>query len=519
MIQQQPSSRELSKLLLIQNMLAHLPDETQIMAFMCSGLSDLPGVKEADYRREQKLKQLNIETTTPIHHFPIALNGNSYGILIFHLTNPDLFEPYIPYVVNLCFMTSILFEERRQRTLLIQQREELELRVSERTQQLMHEVKEREQMQEAIIRASHLESLGVLAGGIAHDFNNLLNGLFGYLEMAQQVAAESPPVTECLDKALSVFARAKALTHQLLTFSRGGGPVRRQACLVTVVEEVTRFALRGSSAEPTFAFDDQPWSCEFDENQIAQVMDNLVINAVQSMPEGGMLTIGVLNHVQRTSTLTMSAGSYLKVSVTDCGRGISPDIIKRIFDPFFTTKETGSGLGLAICHSIIQKHGGFLDVESEVGRGTTFTFFLPACATETHVEETHEAEKSTVKLGNGRILVLDDEPILREVMDSLLRSLGHDPITFAEPEELLSFLDNQAAHGETIAAIFLDLTLPGRMGGKEVALLIREKFDTIPLVAISGFSEDQVMANPQAYGFTASLQKPFRRKELAALLG
>ncbi|HTY37460.1 MAG TPA: PAS domain S-box protein [Bacteroidota bacterium] len=375
---------------------------------------------------------------------------------------------------------------------------------------------EKQRLLDNLQRAEKLQSLGVLAGGLAHDFNNLLGGIFGYLELAQRHTGENEKLKRYIDKALTTFNRAKDLTQQLLTFSKGGAPNRKTGMIAPVLRENTLFALSGSNISAHFVFADDLWRCDFDENQIGQVIDNLVINAQQAMPLGGSITVSAKN-VQLTaeSSVPLPAGAYIEFSVTDSGTGIPPNILPRIFDPFFTTKQKGSGLGLTTVYSVIEKHEGTITVESKPDKGTTFRVYLPASDKEP-VEVPSEAV--TTQKGIGRILVMDDEESIRETTHDMLESLGYAVVSVQDGQEALRQYDLACHEGQPFDAVIMDLTIPGGMGGKEGIQKLREKHPGVMAFVSSGYSNDPVLANPTSYGFTDKIQKPFRLDELSELL-
>jgi PAS domain S-box-containing protein len=375
---------------------------------------------------------------------------------------------------------------------------------------------EKQRLLENMQRAEKLQSLGVLAGGLAHDFNNLLGGLFGYLELAQHHVGPNDKSKRYIEKALTTFNRAKDLTQQLLTFSKGGSPNRKTGSIGPVLREDTLFALSGSNISPQFAFDEDLWLCDFDENQIGQVIDNLVINAQQAMPLGGTITVAARNvTLTSESSVPLAAGNYVRFSVTDSGTGIPPNILPRIFDPFFTTKQKGSGLGLTTVYSVAEKHNGTVTVESKPDKGTTFHVYIPA-SDKNIVDETPRV--ITKHEGIGRILVMDDEESIRETTQDMLESLGYEAVCVQDGKEALERYKEALDAGKPFDAVIMDLTVPGGVGGKEGIQTLREKYPQVIAFVSSGYSNDPVLANPAMYGFTDKIQKPFRLDELSNLL-
>jgi len=380
----------------------------------------------------------------------------------------------------------------------------------------LHDLTERQKMQDIMQRTAKLESLGVLAGGIAHDFNNLLGGLFGYIDMARELSPDHTPVKRYLDKSMQVFDRARNLTQQLLTFAKGGKPVRRTGSIARLLRETTTFAMSGSAVSCDLRIADDLRLCSFDENQIAQVIDNILINAQQAMPLGGTIVVTAENYsVPRTVRGRSGSGLYVRVAVTDTGTGIARDHLSRIFDPFFTTKQKGHGLGLATCYSIVHAHDGFIDVDSELGRGSTFSLYLPITDEAPADERAPALERHT---GSGTILVMDDEEFNREIAGEMLRSMGYDVREAADGQKALHLIREALERGAVFDAILLDLTIPGGMGGKDAVAEIRTLHAATPIFASSGYSDDPVMPAPADFGFTDKLPKPFTLQDMTSLL-
>jgi PAS domain S-box-containing protein len=377
------------------------------------------------------------------------------------------------------------------------------------------DITEKRRFLEAAQRTQKLESLSVLAGGIAHDFNNLLSGIFGCLDLARGCSRDSK-VSGYLDSALGAMERARALTQQLLTFAKGGAPVRKILPLGPFLKETANFALSGSNVSCKLDIAPDLWAVEFDKNQLGQVVDNILINAQQAMPAGGEARISAENvNLQKAEHTSLPPGDYVRVAFTDQGGGIAKEILPRIFDPFFTTKPKGSGLGLTTCYSIMFRHQGSIDVESEPGRGSTFHLYLPAYHGPAPAVPEMERPKQA---RTGRILFMDDEEAIRQIVYEMLKYLGHSCVCSADGAEAVQQFTQAAQTGQPFAAVILDLTVPGSMGGKEAAALIRRKDPDVPLVVSSGYAEDTVIAAPREYGFSSSLRKPFVIAELEKVL-
>jgi PAS domain S-box-containing protein len=373
---------------------------------------------------------------------------------------------------------------------------------------------EKQRTRDTMRKAEQLESLGVLAGGIAHDFNNLLGGLFGYIDMARDGIRSDHEAIRNLDKAFSVFGRAKDLTSQLLTFAKGGAPARKTKSLPPLINDTVRFALSGSVVKAEFFIDPGLKPCDIDENQMSQVLDNITINARDAMPRGGTITVSAVNLTSDTPLPPiLKAGPYIRVSVSDQGTGIAQDHIVHIFDPFFTTKQKGSGLGLAVCYSIIKRHDGTLEVESQLGKGSTFHIYLPVSTKAVSTELSSSV--TNIHKGSGRILVMDDEDYIRDIAGTMLSDMGYEVSTATCGEEAIELFSEAQKTEKPFHLVILDLTVPGGMGGKEAKDCIRKIMVDVKIVASSGYSEDPVIAYPANNGFDASLMKPYKKAELA----
>ncbi|MBN1577277.1 MAG: PAS domain S-box protein [Chitinispirillaceae bacterium] len=371
---------------------------------------------------------------------------------------------------------------------------------------------EKRRAEKAIQKAEHLDSLGVLAGGIAHDFNNLLGGLFGYLDLARCTLAANDAAAEFIDKALSVFGRAKNLTGQLLTFAKGGAPARTTRALSPLIRDTVQFALSGSAIKPVFEIAADLFTCDIDENQMGQVIDNVVINARDAMPRGGVISVTAVNTApDAVLPVTLAPGRYVRISIRDQGTGIPPDILHHIFDPFFTTKQKGSGLGLAVSYSIIKRHDGLIEAESRLGKGTVIHIYLPASANNA---VTGEHTAAVEHRGHGRILIMDDEKYIREVASLILTRMGYEVDKVACGEEAIEMFAKAKNEGRPYLLAILDLTIPGGMGGKETNKKLRKCSPGVKIIASSGYSNDPVMAHPREHGFDSSIRKPYHKAEM-----
>ncbi len=380
-----------------------------------------------------------------------------------------------------------------------------------------HDITERKREEEALRNVQRLESLGILAGGIAHDFNNLLGGIFGYIDLAA-AKTRMGDVSDILAKALATIERARGLTRQLLTFAKGGAPIKRIESLAPFVQETARFALSGSRVSCDFRLAPDLWLCEVDKDQIGQVIDNIVINAQQAMPDGGTIDICAQNVSigPEPGRPGLRPGDYVKVSVIDRGIGMPAEIIPRIFDPFFTTKAKGHGLGLATCYSIVHRHRGGIEVESEPGRGSAFHIYLPA---RPGASRPSAAPGAAAPPGSsGTIVLMDDEEVIRDAVGEMLGSLGYRVVLAQNGREAIDEVRGEKQAGRTVEAVILDMTVPGGMGGREAVPEIHRIDPHLPVFVASGYAEDPVMALPKEHGFAGSICKPFTRDDLVEML-
>jgi signal transduction histidine kinase/CheY-like chemotaxis protein len=376
------------------------------------------------------------------------------------------------------------------------------------------DITERRRLRETAWKAQKLESIGLLAGGIAHDFNNLLTGIFAFIDLARHKSGE-PVIKDYLNQAVASIERAKALTFQLLTFSKGGEPIRKPESLPAIVQNAAKFVTSGRNTACEFHMPQNLWTCSVDRNQISQVIENIVINAVQAMQPDGTVVVSALNmEISEKQHPVLTAGKYVKISITDTGTGIPAEIMRLIFDPFFTTRSSGNGLGLATGYSIIKKHSGYIDVESQPGKGSTFNIFLPACPDQ----ELQPVQSGIADSGSGDILIMDDEENVRLAISAMLTQLGYSSETTANGREAIQIITDAKKNGRKILAAILDLTVKGELNGIETAAEIRKIEIDMPLFVISGYSAEPVLANPVKYGFTDFIHKPFVISELSELL-
>ncbi|ADW16880.1 multi-sensor hybrid histidine kinase [Desulfobulbus propionicus DSM 2032] len=393
--------------------------------------------------------------------------------------------------------------------------------IGKRIMVILTDITERELLQNELIKMQKLESIGVLAGGIAHDFNNILTGIMGNISYAQVLLEPGHPACQPLASAEQATIRAADLTRQLLTFARGGEPIKQVVSVAELIKEAMALMLRGSTVKGETRFDVGLWAIEADAGQISQVFNNMIINAVQAMPQGGTLTIAADNElIAEDSPLSLPTGRYVRVTIADEGCGMEPDVMGRIFDPYFSTKGTGSGLGLASAYSIVTRHAGALEVDSVVGQGTTFTLHLPASDTQPLSEAVAPPAMSRAA-GNGEsplVLVMDDEEAIRDLAASMLTHLGYQVATCGDGESAVRLYEAALAAGAPYAAVIMDLTIPGGMGGKEAARQILARHAEARLIVSSGYSHDPIMSDYRLHGFQGVLAKPYKVAELARLL-
>jgi PAS domain S-box-containing protein len=373
----------------------------------------------------------------------------------------------------------------------------------------------RKKMEEDLNRMQKLDSIGVLAGGIAHDFNNILTALFGNITLAKLGTTEPGAVT-ALDEAEKAFWRARALTNQLLTFAKGGAPVRRIGYVGPLLREAPQLALTGSNVTCNLDAPKDLWAVDFDPGQVSQTLNNLLLNAKEAMPNGGVVDMRAENvELGEQEVSSLPAGRYVRISVTDHGCGIPADYLAKIFDPYFSTKATGTGLGLAITHSIVKRHGGHIEVESQPGLGSTFRIYLPASPS---LESADVPKASAVRKGVGKVLLMDDDPGVRHVGSALLKELGYEVELAQEGGEALVAYQRALMSGDRFDHVILDLTVRDGMGGKECLEKLRALDPGARVLVSSGYSNDPMMADYARYGFNGVISKPYRFEELSQAL-
>jgi PAS domain S-box-containing protein len=371
-------------------------------------------------------------------------------------------------------------------------------------------------------KANKLSALGLLAGGIANDFNNILMAIMGNISLARTSTPEPGDSAAALTEAERACVRARHLTWQLLTFSRGGIPTRKTVQLARVLSEAADIALRGTNVEHTVSIDPNLWPVDADESQLVQVFTNLLLNAQEAMPQGGSVTISAVNVVQIESrsehALRIEPGRYVSVSITDTGTGIRPEHLPRIFDPYFSTKQGGSGLGLATTHSIIKNHGGLVSVGSKPGEGTAISIYVPAAQVQQATEEVATDLIAAKRKRRPRVLVMDDEPSIRRVTGNMLEFLGYHAEVVENGAIAVERFKQALKTGRPFDVVMLDLMVPGGMGGRETMDRLARIAPSVKGVLVSGYAQQSVMTELRDHGFGAMITKPFTLEELNATL-
>ena len=381
------------------------------------------------------------------------------------------------------------------------------------------DITSRRQLDEERLKAQKLEAVGRLAGGIAHDFNNLLQGVFGYISLARLAQDNEEERLAMLKQAEKALRQSVHLTTQLLTFSKGGKPLKQTINIGPLLRSVASFALSGARADCRFAISDDLRAVDADEGQIEQVIHNIVLNAAQAMPFGGIVHVEASNVASPCRGLPpqLPGGRFVAVSIRDTGAGIPPEFISKIFDPYFTTKDKGTGLGLATSYAIVNNHRGLIHVQSAVGEGSTFTVYLPvadAAAADAQEAERRELDKTKC----ARLLVMDDDPVVLDVTAKLLRNLGHRVDIAEHGEVALDLYRKALAGGARYDLVILDLTVRGGIGGLETAKLLREVDSDVRVVVSSGYSDEMASLEQGKEGVMAFLKKPFDLDELSAII-
>lgn len=374
-------------------------------------------------------------------------------------------------------------------------------------------------MEEASFQGEKLHSISLLAGGIAHDFNNMLTAILGNISMVRMGIEAGTPDADKLLSAEKAALQATSLTQQLLTFTKGGTPLLEVRMIDQLVEDCAQFTLRGSNVKYEMEKEEALWMVDVDAGQISQVMNNLIINADQAMPHGGVIHVGLTCERIRAGQISpLPAGDYLCIKVQDQGVGITPKNVKRIFDPYFTTKQNGNGLGLASSYSIIKNHNGLITVDSIIGEGSTFRIYLPRMAKAASLTSSELEEDNTIYQGHGRILIMDDMEAMMLVAGEILEVLGYEVEFSSNGDEAIELYKKAREAGKPFDAVVFDLTVPGGMGGEEACRILSKYDPNLIAIASSGYSTSNVMSDYEPAGFKAAVPKPYRIKDMSAVL-
>ncbi|MGH8095547.1 MAG: ATP-binding response regulator [Chthoniobacterales bacterium] len=381
------------------------------------------------------------------------------------------------------------------------------------------DITERKRAEAERLTTSKLESLGTLAGGIAHDLNNILTVISGNIGLAQLDApSHSGNLLSFLAKAGQAAQHAARLSSQLLTFSKGGAPLKKVSSIADLLQHGAEFSLHGSKLRAAIEIEDHLGKAEVDAGQVEQVVNALMINAREAMPNGGCVNVCAENvQIDETAGLPLQPGRYIKVAITDHGHGVPADLAGKIFDPYFTTKPSSSGLGLAISYSIIRKHGGLLHLENSSSGGATFAFYLPASSGKV-VSDALQPNDRSFHFNQQRILVMDDESAIRELTAQLLGTMGYEVTAVPDGSEAVRIYERAARKGETFRAVILDATVRGGLGGVETIQRLRTIDPEVNAIICSGYSDEAALSEFLSYGFRGALPKPFTRRELADAL-
>jgi PAS domain S-box-containing protein len=393
---------------------------------------------------------------------------------------------------------------------------ELHLRGRQVRISVVRDLTEQKNLEEEVLKAKNLQSVGTLAGGIAHDFNNLLMAIVGNISLAKMSISEHGTTTDFLGEAERIAFMGKHLTQQLLTFSRGGDLIRKTVFISEILRDITEKIFGGSLTRPQYIIAKDLFPVEVDEDQIKQVIRNLVVNAKEAMPIGGTIVISCENaSITPQDKLPLIKEDHVRISIHDEGAGIPEENLSKIFDPYFTTKEMGSrkgvGLGLAICYAIVKKHKGHIAVDSVPSRGTTFHIYLPAYKKEIVDMRT---EGKTIRHGKGRVLIMDDEGMILNIAKELLQHMGYEVVAAQNGEEAIGFYRQAIELKKPFDVVILDLAIPGGMGGKEVMQELTAIDPHVKGIISSGYLNDPIMKNFKNYGFSDILTKPYEANEL-----
>ena len=370
---------------------------------------------------------------------------------------------------------------------------------------------------EEIMEAQKLESVEILAARIAHDFNNSLAAILGNISLARMYGDPSDKSFERLAAAEREIMHAKELTQQLLKLSTDGTPIKETASIVGLLKDSTSLATRGTKTRCELSIPDDLWSVKINEGQINQGIYNIIINADQAMPRGGVVKMRSRNMViGKENKLPLRNGRYVRLSIADQGIGIPADKLHNIFRPYFTTKQNGTGLGLATADIIVREHRGLICVESQVGVGTTFHIYLPASPEKAPIQKLRVERRPIA--GTGRILVMDDEKYIRDIVGEILNEIGYEITTTIDGAEAVELYKEARDSGRPYDVVIVDLTVPGGMGGKETIQELRKIDPEVKAIICSGYTNDPMMVDFRKYGFKSAIAKPYKTIDLSVVL-
>jgi len=378
------------------------------------------------------------------------------------------------------------------------------------------DIVERKQMEAALLHAQKIDSIGNLAGGIAHDFNNILSAVLGSASIMRRKLPERAPLAKYVEIIENSARRGSSLTRQLLTFARKTETITRTVDINALILETLQLYERSVSKEIaiTTAFADAAPAVVGDEGQIQQALLNLFLNARDAMPEGGTLTVStaITTADARTTSLfaTIKPGPFVQIQVSDTGHGIARELQNRVFEPFFTTKDHGTGLGLSVVYGVVQNHGGFVNFESTVGHGTSFSIYLPHAGAVSRRES--RQRRTRVPRGSEHILIIEDELSVCEIARDMLMGLGYTVIAAHDGKQ---GVDIYRSRQGSIDLVLLDINMPV-MGGKEAFVLLRGINQTVRIIIVTGYGHEAVDISAFPSEVNGFVQKPFQLETLAA---
>lgn len=379
---------------------------------------------------------------------------------------------------------------------------------------VIRDITVKRKLEEETLKNQKIESIAILAGGIAHDFNNVMTGVMGNISLAGQSIEPDSPEAGYLKNAEQAMERANILTNRLLTFSSGGNPVIQNCSLSEIITKALSINSESGTVSPQISIADDLKPVRCDSAQISQAVSSILSNAVQAVDNRGKISLSVTNHTQENDIGAISKGSYIKISIEDNGGGISPENLSRIFDPFFSTKDNANGLGLTTAHSIIDKHGGAIEVHSNEGHGTTFSILLPVTSADTSAIRNDVTPSEVTDTRSHKILIMDDENIILTVCSAMCRKLGFEAVTANGGVKTLELYREALEKNGAFDLVIMDLTIPGGMGGIEAIAKLREIDPNVKAIVSSGYSNEPVMAHYEKYGFIDTIVKPYNFETL-----